>query len=219
MAAFQNDSHYALELAYRSQLNMLILLQHKYIITGVTQKVEEIQREITTLQERMENQGYMQLPFCNGTQMINSLLGVLVIPKEEFFQQMWRYNKISDWTTNLPTLYHYICSRNPNVFHNEYSYYNRRYDRYEHERNTIQNVLRHMRNAICHDKLSVHPLSDEQNREVTHIIFRDFDEQHSTLQECTEEFYLKIEIEDLFVILSELVSFYERIAQDHPNQN
>ena len=81
---------------------------------------------------------------------------------------------------------------------------------YTYERNTIQNVLRHLRNAVCHDKLSIYPLSDELNREVTHLIFRD-------TKNNTEDFYMKIEANDLFYILSELVSFYEKISEDNSN--
>ena len=120
------------------------------------------------------------------TQLINSFLGLLVFPKEKYFNYL--SNRKNNFQ-NVPTL-----KRLTNKTYNE------NYKNTYKENNCERNVIKHLRNAVCHDRLMIHPLTHNASTEIKAIQFEDEDirEDHKG------KFSLIINIDDLEKILLEL---------------
>ena len=218
MAAFQNDSHYVLELAYRTQLNMLQLQNIEY-----SKRLEENpndqettanillnRRKIREIQNEMAIREYTVLEYCNGTQLINSFLGLLVLPSAAYYQILKdNYRNISDYRTHLPTLSHYTDNPDREIFYHEC------YTRSGRKCNVnIFFVLSHLRNAISHDRISIFPMSNHANEEVTDVVFTDKDIYNGNPEAVI--FYLKIRTQVLPRIISEMFNFFKFVADNHP---
>ena len=129
-----------------------------------------------------------QIPYCVGTQLMNSFLGLIVIPEQ---QEYYFLDKRTSWT-GLEVLRKYVFNEK-GIYENTYR------DKYDQpERKTPANVIRHMRNAISHKRLNIIPLASANQEMVTHIKFCDNDKDHRSYR-----FVLQIDIEDVEKIIFE----------------
>lgn len=120
------------------------------------------------------------------TQLINSFLGLLVFPKEKYFNFLSRKN--NDFT-HTPTLKKLTNKT-----------YNKNYESTYKENNCERNVIRHLRNAVCHRRLTIYPLTHNKSTEIQKIKFEDI----STQKGYEGKFSLIINIDDLEKIVLEL---------------
>ena len=176
MSNFKDDD-YVKEFICRTQMNY-------FRIQNLVGQNKEI--EISYLKEIMSANEFEYQNYYEVTQLINSFLGLLVFPKEKYFNFLSnRKNNFS----NVPTL-----KRLTDKTHNKDYISTYREIRCE------RNVIKHLRNAVCHDHLMIHPLTHSTSTEITAIQFED----ENIKEGYKARFSLIIDINDLEKILLEL---------------
>lgn len=176
MSNFKDDD-YVKEFICRTQINYFMIQN----LIG-----HDKETEIIHLKEIMANNEFAYQKCYEVTQLINSFLGLLVFPKEKYFNFLSnRKNNFS----NVPTLKRLTDKT-----------YNKVYISTYRETRCERNVIKHLRNAVCHDRLMIHPLTHNASTEIKAIQFEDEDirEDHKG------KFSLIINIDDLEKILLEL---------------
>lgn len=134
------------------------------------------------------------------TQLINSFIGMLILPKEAFFRSMgnnvpFKSKKANDILMDL--------SRDPNKYHSTYKYTDRYGDEHK-ERLTPKNLARHFRNAVAHNHLSILPKDYTGDGIITGVEFSD---NNSRGEDFTLELNID-EIRTLLLALCELILSY-----------
>lgn len=142
--------------------------------------------EISRLKEIMSTNEFECQNYYEVTQLINSFLGLLVFPKEKYFNSL-SYKK-NDFT-HVSTLKNLANKSINEEYINTYK-----------ESRCERNVIRHLRNAVCHRRLTIYPLTHNKSTEIQKIQFEDV----STQKGYEGEFSLIINIDDLEKILLEL---------------
>lgn len=112
--------------------------------------------ELYTKHNRDKSQGFD----FEVTQLINSFLGLIIFIKEKGFQGN---QALEDFLTN----------NKPKNWN--YRYKNETTNKYEKEKKSFENYLRHLRNAIAHpdERLSVQ-INDIKYGKISEITFKDF---------------------------------------------
>ncbi len=203
MSAFKNPN-FTIEFSLRTQLNYCQMLLMEYKATGNKEKIIETNNRINKIKNEMEKRNFTKLDFCCGTQLMNSVLGLLVIPQQALFANMDDYTNPSEWSKDFPTLTKYVFSNNREVYNNTY-FHRRDRNFYPYECDSPRNVLTHMRNAVSHKKIMFYPESSENQEQVTSIVFKDeYKEQY---------FSLKIDKEDLENVLFEISNYFIKLEK------
>ena len=176
MSNFKDDD-YVKEFICRTQMNYFMIQK----LAGHNKN-----KEISCLKEIMFDNEFEYQKCYEVTQLINSFLGLLVFPKEKYFNFLSRKN--NDFT-HTPTLKK-LTSKT----------YDENYESTYKENNCERNVIRHLRNAVCHKRLTIYPLTHNKSTEIQKIKFEDV----STQKGYEGKFSLIINIDDLEKILLEL---------------
>lgn len=176
MSNFKDDD-YVKEFICRTQMNYFMIQK----LIG-----HDKETEISRLKEIMSTNEFKCQNYYEVTQLINSFLGLLVFPKEKYFNFL-SYKK-NDFT-HVPTLKNLANKSINEVYINTYK-----------ENRCERNVIRHLRNAVCHRRLTIYPLTHNKSTEIQKIQFEDV----STQKGYEGEFSLIINIDDLEKILLEL---------------
>ena len=113
------------------------------------------------------------------TQMVNSLLGLLVFPKEEYFRHI--SNEFPDEEIKR------ILSKSVSTYPEDLN-----------GTKSFKNIIKHIRNAIAHERLSVYPYGPI---EIEGFVFEDKDTKNSA------EFKIDIPVKDLEIFLSRMCKF------------
>lgn len=184
MSGFK-DQNFIKEFACRTQLNHYRL---KFNQSNSENEKKQILLRINDLENIMINRKYDVSNYYEITQLINSLIGLLVFPQQGYYDVL-KYNE-STIEREMSTLYNYI---NKGYKKDVYS------NTYDEDRKKIYNVLRHMRNSTCHNRMGIKPES-ANGKEITHICFRDEDKEN-------HQFKLTIDVNDLEKILIEISDF------------
>ena len=183
MSAFK-DFNFIKEFACRTQLNYYRL---KLEQSNKNDDKAKVQRHIRNIESLMKERNYSVSNYYEVTQLINSLIGLLVFPQQGYYDTL--RDKENESRREMKTLYDYIKSGpQVGVYTNTYCENNRK----------VYNVLRHMRNATCHNRMGVYPES-ANGKDITHVCFRDEKEN--------EHFELIIKVEDLEKVLVEISGF------------
>lgn len=177
MSNFKDDD-YVKEFICRTQMNYLRV---QNFITHDNEK------RISDLKQIMDYNEFEHQEYYEVTQLINSFLGLLVFPKEKYFKFL--SGRENDFH-NVPTLKKAIGK--DKGYKNTYN-----------EDKCERNIIKHLRNAVCHDRLMIHPLSHNKSTEITAIQFDDMSIKN--LKYC---FSLVIQIKDLETILFELSQYF-----------
>lgn len=103
------------------------------------------------------------------TQLINSFVGMLILPKEAFYRKMsnnmpFNSNEANDILRQL--------SRNPAKYYSTYTFRNYNGDVVP-ERLTPKNLARHFRNAVAHNHLTILPKDYTGDGIITGVEFSD----------------------------------------------
>ncbi len=206
MAAFSSPNQFPKELAIRTQLNYFNLL---LLEENDPERQVIVRRKIDDLHNRMMEQGFAAVDICCGTQLINSVLGLLVFPEQQFYNDLSTYYTRSKWNRDFRCLSQYLFCGDSNRFVFHYTFNNKCPSRPKKpEKITPKNILRHMRNAVSHKKISLYPIQDNHEGnidEVTDIVFEDYPE----VDESDESlFMLKLRKDDFETVLLEIASYF-----------
>lgn len=204
--AFSDINQFATEFAIRTQLNYYNLLRQE---TTEPEKIAEIGEKVAALHTIMREKGYVDIEFCCGTQLMNSVLGLLVFPEQQLYQEISQYYNQEKWAFDFPTLSRYVFSDDPACFESTYTYFDNRRGATLPERITPRNVLKHMRNAVSHKKISLFPVQADGDggiNQVTHIVFKDSSDDHPD-----PHFFLKIRRDDFESVMLEISSYFINI--------
>ena len=123
------------------------------------------------------------------TQLINSFIGLLVIPRERILKNLKKHIPDSFETKEARDLF-YELNREKNKRFGRYQ------TTYDEGRLTPWTISRHLRNAISHGNLDIQPQSIKQGESITGFIFSDKDNAGHT-------FELKLSIREIRLILIE----------------
>lgn len=165
------DMNFVTEMSYRTMLNYYNVL----MLSGKSND-EEIQLKIDQTKQEMAEKGYLIDDFFEVTQLINSLIGLLVFPEQAFFHD----TRITRFSDELKTLNFYV-SRGNDYYYSNYKYLTSRNRKEQHwsrlpnERSAPINIIRHLRNAVSHSHLMIRPVWNELNtdRNITSVVFED----------------------------------------------
>ena len=158
MTCFKNP-RFAEELAFRTKYNYYKLFARDPV------KWKEKEKFFDQNLDEMKKRGYVIDEYFEVTQLINSLIGLLVIPQQEYFQAFRGVDNFDDF----PILRQCLKAQGHVFSYYEYRQHNKQF---VSEKRTPPNVLRHMRNAIAHNRIMLEPESADHSS-ITHIIFND----------------------------------------------
>ena len=110
------------------------------------------------------------------TQLINSMRGLVIFPKEAFWEKVVKYGngqyaseefkKIIREINSDPLAFKYVntylCKNGKNA-----------YSKGKYECLTVLNFIRHFRNALSHEKISVYPYEIDSDEDIKGFVFED----------------------------------------------
>ena len=205
MGAFKNPCFMS-EFAYRTKINYYQLLLNN---TKDPAEKSRIEGEIKKIQQAMEKEAFEYADYYEVTQLINSLVGLLIFPEQA------AYNVLSqnpdDLEKDFPILWKYINGKS-GEYKNNYviPYTTKKTDSnypkkiYLAEPKSPRKILNHMRNAAAHYRIGIHPVNgklDDGRTVITHIVFSDIRNEGKPTEQLFE---LKIEVADLESLLMEI---------------
>lgn len=198
MGAFKNPNFVA-EFSYRTQWNYFML---RSLQETDPEKTAYINKKIQKLEEKMRSTGYEIADFFEVTQLINSLIGLLVFPEQAGYEYI--SNTPTDLKDMLPLLYEYIENK-PGRYTNTYREVIRSvpFSQSPDEYNSPRNILRHLRNAASHKEMGILPVNGEivkGRQRIQEIVFKD----KKARDRIEQHFELIIAVEDLEPLLLEI---------------
>ena len=170
MSMFKNRN-FVNEFAYRTKLNYY----NARLLSSEPDAVDDIQSKINHLKAEMGKNGYEISDFYEVTQLINSLIGLLVFPEQAYFNEMT--NNPNDLKRKFPTLSTVVESEGYINTYKE-NYGKREWDANTQQVKSPKNLMLHMKNAVSHMHLMIHPencrlLSGDKEQKITAIVFED----------------------------------------------
>ena len=267
MSAFSRPD-FVEEFAYRTKSNYYSLM----IAQANEQKQPDIakkyEQQLDLLKSDMAVHEYNTKDnYFEVTQLINSLIGLLVFPEQQYFVELGRRFRALE--TDLKTLNTIINKNNGSYFcsyketqeiplsaEDQTDYFGSKqsgidrvkknrvlskvFRSLEPEEKTSVNILRHMRNAVSHERIGIIPVS--RNEKVTSVVFEDhaiakierykgiFKAQYTTsktdrnalaeIRKLKQEdiidgyFRLEIDVNDLEMVLMEICNAILRVARE-----
>ena len=207
MAAFSEENNFASEFALRTLLNCYqIYTCDRSVLTELEgRKLTDAYNKVI---EKIQYNDYANLTSCFGTQLMNSLLGLLVFPQQQFWNEITKSKSEYVWQRILPTLAKYVFSNIEEVFCFNCFYWSKKEGRFIKEDPSVNNILRHMRNSVSHKRLSIYPQGISQTNEVKHIVFED---NNIIDDKINSVFKLKIDKNDLLPMLLEISEYFTNI--------
>lgn len=147
------------------------------------------------------------------TQLINSFLGLVVLPNEKY--KKWEKKKSTEMKATENQIWKLL-----EICEGENRYYNSFRDR---QSKKIMSFIGHLRNAISHSgNLGIHfyPLEEGGDNSVTHILF--YDSDYSILkkrkgQENSKkpsEFCLKLTITEISMLVNHISNLYRLVEKE-----
>lgn len=190
MSAFQNV-YFVNEFAYRTKLNYYY--QKKRFAKSEKER-NDADAEIENVLREMNRKGFAVEEYYEVTDLINSLVGLLVFPE----QATYRY--ISSREVDMRQLFPHLwnCMQSAD--------YKNTYENERGDKNSPQNIIRHLRNSLSHNKVMIVPRSATigNKQQITAIIFKD--ESRNTSGE-RQKFALTINVKDLEKVVMEICDY------------
>lgn len=123
------------------------------------------------------------------TQLINSFVGMVILPKESFYRKLQFRSRFLSPKANLLLD---NLSNDPRKYTSTYTF--EYYGETVKEQLTPKNLSRHFRNAIAHNNLEILPKDYNGEGKVTGFVFKDSNDYG-------EEFRLELTIEQIRILL------------------
>lgn len=190
MSAFQNV-YFVNEFAYRTKLNYYY--QKKRFAKSEEERIDA-EAEIENVLREMNRKGFAVEEYYEVTDLINSLVGLLVFPE----QATYRY--ISSRENDMRQLFPHLwkCMQSAD--------YRNTYEDEDGDKNSPQNIIRHLRNSLSHNKVMIVPKSATigNKQQITAITFKDEKRKPNGQR---QEFALTISVKDLEKVVMEICDY------------
>lgn len=181
------ESDYVAEFVYRTKYNYFLVKEKTEVAN-----IDEIEEQKNQLKETMKIKHFnTDDEAYEITQLLNSMIGLLILPQQRFFDSL---RSVKDYS-KLPKLQKYV--ENKAQMESEYEYFNK-----NNEIDTPADIIRHLRNAIAHKRLSIHPQPHCGQMQIRVIVFEDALDKHSPVN-----FRIAFKAEDLEMLLFEISDF------------
>ncbi len=197
MSGFDNEN-FVHEFAYRTKLNYYY--QRRQFAKD-KDEINRIENEIKKIKESMKEQKFDIADYYEVTDLINSLIGLLVFPEQYAFDILPKEEK--DLKEKFPKLYK--SKSDDTEYQNTYSVKKTG----DAEINSPQDIIRHMRNAVSHNEIRIKPNSGTVSGryQIVSISFEDYLPKDKKKKEKYPHFYFTIQIKDLEDVLMEICNF------------
>ncbi len=196
MGAFTNPL-FMNEFAMRTKMNYYQLRLRQELSYDEREHVEQ---EIESLVRQMERRKYTVDDFYEVTQLVNSMIGLLVFPEQSAYyflpeeeEEIHRY---------FPILSKYINGKK-GYYSN--TYYEGKKTDLHLERNGPKNIIRHLRNAAAHKEIGIFPENGTLTSGETIIQSITFKDRKKSNPEYL--FELRIDVTDLEELLMEICNY------------
>lgn len=199
----------------RTKINYLKLERERLSINNADSKHLKLENDmkINMLEGTFYNKGFVNDGIFEITQLINSLISLLVFPQQEYYKTIFSDNSFE----RLPKVMMYVENKKyynsnhkySNTYH-EKKKNNRTYALPDDEKVTPANILRHMRNSVCHERVMVYREALSDSKDIQVLNFRDEGKcllYHERKVEIKEEFQISITVEDFKDILFEISDY------------
>lgn len=220
MSGISSKPNFVEEFAYRTKINYyygLLRIADQEQKELINEKIERIKNEMK------EKQYAYNDSFFEITQLINSLIGLLILPQQENYNRIRNFRNLN----GFPTLKKYFEQTDEDIYINTYKESVREINWDDNPNETkLSDFLRHLRNAISHRRVMIHPENcNVTGDKITHVIFEDecfriLDTSKDRpkwkpIQEdeagCQKEYYkLKVKAEDFEPFLMDIADFIIR---------
>ena len=172
------------------------------------------------------------------TQLINSMIGLVTFPKEAFYGKTLERGNGKYASEYLHELIHDI-KKNPVDFEYQNTYLHNlgevqdagkkrsSYSKNRYEELDVLNFIRHFRNALSHEHLSVYPYNSKDDEEIKGFIFEDkkdiqvVDTGKFYIQKggkkstkCIQRFKIKLTVEQIEKIAMDICDMLLAVAKD-----
>ena len=170
------------EFSFRTKINYCVLMRDQAIIENNQEKRKFYERELEDIQLKMRVERYGISRSYEVTQLINSILGLLIFPEQNCFKQLRKCTRSLE--EMFPNLYQ-IVSAKDGKYINTYRYIGEgaqercftdedirsAFEMLPLEEATPFDLVRHMRNAVAHEHVSIRPISE--GGVITSVVFED----------------------------------------------
>lgn len=167
MGAFRNPNFIA-EFTYRTKWNYYTM---RILQERDAKKRREYEKELLRLEEEMRKRQYVIEDFYDVTQLLNSMIGLLIFPEQVAYDSLSK--KEEDLEEQFPVLFE--CKSAEGAYSSNYVYLSGD-QKGVPENDSPQNMLRHLRNAASHEQLSIFPENgrlSNGNEVIEAIVFQD----------------------------------------------
>lgn len=229
MGAF-TDPNFVKEFSYRTKINYYTMLRdHSDNLIDR----ERAKDKIEIIKKEMLDRQYGVSGYYDVTQLINSLIGLLVFPEQMYFDCLSgdprRLSMDFPVLNSLINKESYCCTYKQN-------YYNSSFEKCPSEKKSPVKVLNHLRNSVSHKHLMIRPLNSRFDKSnIESIVFEDaclyewngqkwipsfHDDSFREYSGCSylnfrpeagkkiAVFHLEVPVEDLEPILMEICDFF-----------
>lgn len=203
MSAFKNPN-FVTEFAYRTKINYFNL---RLLQKNGPEETERIKNVLKEIKSEMSSRGFVIDDFYEVTQLINSLIGLLVFPEQAYYDFL--SDREEDLETQYPVLYRCVISKEGH-FLNTYCEDFRKHTYLIPEKCHPRNIIRHLRNAASHEQIGIFPESGrllDGTNVIKAITFHDSRDKKSKNGKTVigkEIFKLTVDIEKLEPLLLEI---------------
>ncbi len=191
MSEFKNIN-FVNEFAYRTKLNYYY--QKERFAKGKDK--EKAQKDVQRTIANMERQGFNIAPYYEVTDLINSMIGLLVFPEQDVFKKI--PSRERDLESKFPKLYN--CVKNDVDYYNTYETW---------YKNSPRDIIKHLRNSISHYNMMIEPQSGMIGGKSQIIAIRFKDEGTYNIEEktCKGKFCLNIKVDCLEDVVMEICDY------------
>ncbi len=198
MGAFRNPNFIA-EFAYRTKWNYYTM---RSLQENNWEKQRDYEKKLADLEKEMIDEGFYIDDFYDVTQLINSMIGLLIFPEQAGYDSL--SNKSIDLEKQFPLLYE--CISEEGAFYSNYRYLKGDNDG-DLENKSPQIILKHLRNAASHQEIGILPENGRlQNgkKSIIAVVFRD--QRMSKYGEMKFQLRIPVEkLEDLLIEISDCI--------------
>lgn len=197
MSEFQNI-HFVKEFAYRTKLNYY-RQQERYARTEDARSKAKM--KVGIIEREMANKQFDISEYYEVTDLLNSLVGLLVFPEANVFDHIPKFER--DLKKEFPILHKCIEKAEKEGFY-KYSYLTEPCG--ADEKSPLA-IINHIRNSLAHFRIMIEPISGKISgtNQIVAIIFKD--QRPPNSKKPREYFSLKIDVTDLEDVVMEICDY------------
>lgn len=208
------DRNFVPELVYRTKVNYYAMRlrdtkEEEEIRAGfdeakkkeLLKKKQWYSEELERLKDEMNTQKFDVDNYYEVTLLLNSLIGLLVFPQQKYFEEI---KECLGRIERFPEL---------NELINRRGFF---YSSYKEAKKKPSNIIRHLKNALSHQRVMIIPQSlklheEEKNSPITHIVFQDADDGKLGTQKRNETLKenVNVNVNGIELDLEELTKIYD----------